>query len=86
MRSLRRWWCRTFRTRVEPATVNRNAGKVVNVDRNVNWQDAFDFVEGWKVSRPDWWGWGSRSGVSAVTVEEARARLDDWQDDMARRA
>lgn len=41
---------------------------------------------GWTVERPDWWTLGSTSGVTAATVEEARVRLDEWQDEMAGRA
>lgn len=36
---------------------------------------------GWKVERPDWWDIGATSGVTDGTIEAARARLDDWQDE-----
>lgn len=84
--AIRRWWVKTFRTRIVPTEVNRNAGKIIVLEEGgEDYRQVFDFVPGYEVSRPDWWT-GGRSGVKAETVEEARRRLDEWQDDMARRA
>jgi len=42
----------------------------------------------WHATRPDWWGWtrehlGSWTGIVADTPEEARARLDEYQEWLA---
>lgn len=52
----------------------------------VEWRpDPFGRPQCMYVERPDWWRLGVRSGVTDVTVEAARKRLDEWQDDMFRR-
>lgn len=76
----RRWFAHRFLTRSSPAPYNRNSGRVISAT-----DKPFDLVPGVEVSRPNWWEWGSWSGVTAETYEEARERLDAWQDEMAAR-
>lgn len=87
MKRVRRWWVRRFRTSVRPGVYNPHAGEILSVE---TWETlgGWDGVlrPGWTVERPDWWAWGSTSSVTAETVEEARARLDEWQNEMAARA
>jgi hypothetical protein len=84
---LRRWFYKCFRTRVSPGIYNHHAGRILTTDEweaQGGWDGALRL--GWQVERPDWWSRGrSSSGVTDATVEEARARLDDWQDEMAAR-
>lgn len=76
-----------FRTSVKPTVVSRFQGRMVTVD---DW-DAVGgregaMVPGWQVERPDWWVWGRTSGIADQSVEVARARLDEWQDDQWKRS
>lgn len=44
--------------------------------------DPFGRPQCWFVSRPDWWDVGCSSGITDVSVDIARLRLDLWQDDL----
>jgi hypothetical protein len=84
LKRTRRWWVKRFRTSVRPGVYNRHAGRIFTVEEwesGGGWGDALR--PGWTVERPDWWAWGQTSAVTAETVEEARVRLDMWQDEMA---
>jgi hypothetical protein len=83
--AVRRWWVKRFRTTVRPALVNRMPEVVSLEDWEAagGWEGAM--VLGWEVKRPDWWGFGAWSAVRAESVDEARRRLDEWQDEMAAR-
>lgn len=82
-----RWWNRRFRTTVRPRPYNPHGGRILTTEE---WEAMGGFhgalVPGWEVGRPDWWRRGAWSSVTDETVEAARAALDEWQDDMARRA
>jgi hypothetical protein len=81
---IRRWFAKRFLTSVRPGLYNVHAGRVLTTDEwdaGGGWAGALR--DGWTVERPNWWERHASSAVTAATVEEARARLDEWQDEQA---
>lgn len=86
MMRLRRWFAYRFLTRVSERPYNPTAGRLLSMTE-------WEATGGWDRLRPgvfverwDWWDNSGWSGVTDATVEVATARLNEWQDDMARRS